>query len=198
MIPPRIAVDSHLQRSTLQMMPYDDTPNNGGVYKAWVTPVGDGTIGGGGFVGDITQVDNPCGPGCFHGFIPARSKTDNFKVGEKEPRFCLNVHKAFQDKNGTVGVANWEIFVTDPLGVTNNYFTRADGSYELCGLTAGVYTVEESQTFDGATYVVTITQVNGVVIEPPTPVVEIQWTKGKEDPQVVTFFNQFLCDKNCN
>src|SRR6266403_825104 len=59
---------------------YLDTPNNGGVYKAWVTPVGDGTLAGGGFVGDPTLVDNPCGNGCFHGFIPARSKTDNFKV----------------------------------------------------------------------------------------------------------------------
>jgi hypothetical protein len=37
-----------------------DTPNNGGVYKAWVTPVAN-------FVGDPTVVDNACGNGCFHG-----------------------------------------------------------------------------------------------------------------------------------
>jgi hypothetical protein len=33
---------------------FPDTPNAGGVYKAWVTPVAN-------FVGDPTQVDNPCG-----------------------------------------------------------------------------------------------------------------------------------------
>src|SRR5690348_2311633 len=39
---------------------FTDTPNNGGAYKAWVTPVSS-------FVGDATQVDNACGTGCFHG-----------------------------------------------------------------------------------------------------------------------------------
>jgi hypothetical protein len=52
----------------VQLCPYDLTPNPGGVFKAWMTPVDD-------FVGDPTQVDNGnpdgCGNGCFHGFIPA-------------------------------------------------------------------------------------------------------------------------------
>src|SRR5262252_8001236 len=43
---------------TVQLMPYADTPNNGGEYKAWVTPVGN-------YNGD---------------FINRYSKTDNFKV----------------------------------------------------------------------------------------------------------------------
>jgi len=45
---------------TVQLMPYADTPNNGGEYKAWVTPVD--------AIGE-------------HGsFVHNRSKTDNFKV----------------------------------------------------------------------------------------------------------------------
>jgi cysteine-rich repeat protein len=45
---------------TVQLMPYADTPNNGGEYKAWITPVAD--IGANGE------------------FIHNRSKVDNFKV----------------------------------------------------------------------------------------------------------------------
>jgi cysteine-rich repeat protein len=50
---------------TVQLMPYADTPNNGGVYKAWITRVED--IG-------------PNGK-----FLPSRSKTDNFKVRTVTP-----------------------------------------------------------------------------------------------------------------
>jgi len=53
---------------TVQLMPYNDTPNPGGEYKAWVTPVGAYT-----------------GSGMFHGFVPSFSKTDNFKVRETLP-----------------------------------------------------------------------------------------------------------------
>jgi hypothetical protein len=42
---------------TVQLMPFDDTPNPGGEYKAWMTPV----LG-------------------FKGFLPSKSKTDNFKA----------------------------------------------------------------------------------------------------------------------
>ena len=52
---------------TVQLMPYEDTPNPGGEYKVWVTPV-----------------DEYTGSGMFHGFVPRYSKTDNFKVNETE------------------------------------------------------------------------------------------------------------------
>jgi len=55
---------------TVQLMPYNDTPNNGGEYKAWATPVGNYTC-------PLTAVD--CGSNT-HGFINRFSKTDNFKV----------------------------------------------------------------------------------------------------------------------
>lgn len=49
---------------TVQLMPYADTPNNGGVYKVWVTPVGDLAPNG--------------------DFRHNKSKTDNFKIRTPE------------------------------------------------------------------------------------------------------------------
>lgn len=43
---------------TVQLMPFIDTPNPGGEYKAWMTPA----------------IAN------FNGFLPSKSKTDNFKA----------------------------------------------------------------------------------------------------------------------
>lgn len=48
---------------TVQLMPYNDTPNPGGEYKAWVTRVADYDAAA-----------------KFHGFKPSESKTDNFKI----------------------------------------------------------------------------------------------------------------------
>jgi hypothetical protein len=50
---------------TVQLFPYNDTPNNGGVYKVWVTP---------------TSALDCAAPGSKHCFVPRYSKTDNFKV----------------------------------------------------------------------------------------------------------------------
>jgi hypothetical protein len=73
---------------------YLDTPNGGGVYKVWVTPAAD-------FVGDPTLVDNICGNGCFHGFVPSKSKTDSFKVVPTTATFCLKVVKQLANGDGT-------------------------------------------------------------------------------------------------
>jgi hypothetical protein len=51
--------------TTVQLFPYDPTPNPGGEYKVWVTRVGD--------------YDKSRTLGSF-GFIPSKTKTDNFKV----------------------------------------------------------------------------------------------------------------------
>jgi hypothetical protein len=51
--------------ATVQLFPYNDTPNNGGVYKVWLTPVS---------ALDCSAAGNK------HCFVPADSKTDNFKV----------------------------------------------------------------------------------------------------------------------
>jgi cysteine-rich repeat protein len=55
---------SEIGAITVQLMPYADTPNPGGEYKVWMTPVGDY---------DVTYERT-------HGFIPRFSKTDNYKV----------------------------------------------------------------------------------------------------------------------
>lgn len=68
--------------TTVQLFPYNDTPNPGGVYKVWVERVEN-------FVAACAQLGVPNGldvvdagraSGNQHGFIPAYSKTDNFKV----------------------------------------------------------------------------------------------------------------------
>ena len=50
---------------TVQLAPFNPTPNPGGEYKVWMTKVGD--------------YDTTMTKGSF-GFIPSKSKTDNFKV----------------------------------------------------------------------------------------------------------------------
>ena len=55
---------------TVQLMPYLDTPNNGGEYKVWVTPVAEYLCG-------FFEVECSLGK---HGFVNDESKTDNFKV----------------------------------------------------------------------------------------------------------------------
>ena len=49
---------------TVQLYHFEDSPNAGGVYKVWVTPVDEFDPAGGG----------------YYGFAPSESKTDNFKV----------------------------------------------------------------------------------------------------------------------
>lgn len=108
---------------TVQLIPFADTPNKGGVYKVWATPVDK-------FVGDPNLVDNGYAPGNYHGFIPAWSKTDNFKV--KGVPTCVPTEvtvKKFHDLDAD-GVwdadepeLNWEVEVTYPDGSSNVYVT---------------------------------------------------------------------------
>jgi cysteine-rich repeat protein len=53
---------------TVQLFPFEDTPNDGGVYKVWVTPT------------DKIGEDGE--------FVNRFSKTDNFKVGALEDHDC--------------------------------------------------------------------------------------------------------------
>jgi hypothetical protein len=70
--------------TAVQLLPYSDTPNPGGEYKAWLTPKAS-------FACDMDEVT--CANG-RHGFINSESKTDNFKVGsvadEIDTRFWFN------------------------------------------------------------------------------------------------------------
>ncbi|HEV3334517.1 MAG TPA: hypothetical protein VG096_26195 [Bryobacteraceae bacterium] len=153
-----------------------DTSNGGGVYKVWVTPVAS-------FIGDPTLVDNTCGNGCYHGFASSTSKTDNFKVKPNLATFCLSLAKQLLlDPNGAPSPGLfWPIDVTDPNGVTNNFFTNAtDGTLSVCGLVAGSYTVTES--LEGSTVLGLI--VNGVSL-PAQPVYSFSWVAGQPGTSVI-------------
>jgi len=107
---------------TVQLMPFDDTPNNGGEYKVWVTMLDDYQCNN-----DLSIVD--CGPkrgGAAHGFVPRHTKTDNFKVrgGPRE------IDTRFRD-------ASWNfldgrgITWTDPLGASNIKWSYEDLSLDI-------------------------------------------------------------------
>lgn len=154
---------------------YLDTPNGGGVYKVWVTPVAS-------FAGDPTQVDNTCGNGCFHGFAASSAKTDNFKVQPNTSTFCLSVGKQLVGAYGVLSPGfSWPITLTDPNGASNNYFTNTtDGTLSICGLVAGSYTVTE--TLNGSPVVGLV--VNGVPL-PAQPAYSFSWAVGQTAPTVV-------------
>lgn len=59
---------------TVELFPYLRTPNPGGEYKVWMTPVGDYACSN-----PFKSNQQECNAG-FFGFIPSKSKTDNFKV----------------------------------------------------------------------------------------------------------------------
>ena len=181
-------VDVDNDAVTIQLCPFDDTPNPGGVYKVWVTPVED-------FVGDPTIVDNGYSPGNFHGFIPSASKTDNFKVKGRGKVPCLTIIKFFDcDADGSwyrrgrwekwwyePEIFDWPIRVFDPNGAQINgaLFTPV----ELCNLVPGDYTVIEAENDPPRLYNCTVTAniLDGEPLIPPKPevVVPIE-TKSRE------------------
>jgi hypothetical protein len=75
--------DCHTEGSAVvgvpvQLLPYNDTPNNGGEYKVWLTPLTSYQCNE-----DLTIV--ACTEGQTFGFVHSESKTDNFKVGDEVP-----------------------------------------------------------------------------------------------------------------
>jgi len=116
-----------------RLMPFADTPNNGGVYKVYATRFADldGILTG--------DYDNTCG-GVF-GFIHDNSKTDNFKVTvsappPQEPKGAITIFK-FCDANANgildpvnnennLGLLGWEMSLNpDPNKCSGP--TTADG-----------------------------------------------------------------------
>lgn len=85
--------------ATVQLFPYNTTPNNGGVYKVWVTP---------------TNLLSCTAPGNKNCFVPRYSKVDNFKVRSD---IIVEIDVRFW-KNGNVMdgyAAEW----TDTNGASN-------------------------------------------------------------------------------
>jgi hypothetical protein len=97
--------------TTVQLMPFNDTPNNGGEYKAWVTMLADYQC-----AANLSLVD--CGAknqGIAHGFVPRHSKTDNYKVRGS----IREIDTRFHDTQGNL-LDGLMITWTDPLGASNN------------------------------------------------------------------------------
>lgn len=126
----------------VQLYPFDDTPNPGGEYKVWLTPVADYRPGEGVF-----------------GFLPNRSKTDNFKVrpsggGEEEPRPVAIYGYKWYDTDtdgvwdeGELPIGGWRIELTPPEPPEVGYTSTESGSlgrYSFLVMpNTGPYTVTE-------------------------------------------------------
>jgi hypothetical protein len=96
---------------------FNDTPNNGGVYKAWMTPLAQ-------YGCDVTVVDCGNSGGYKHGFLPSDSKTDNFKVKSVPIR---EIDTQFTDSNGNL-LDGLGVTWTDPLGATNQKWSEYNPS----------------------------------------------------------------------
>ena len=119
-------VDSDLGGGmTVQMMPFLDTPNPGGVYKAWITPLAVYVQKAGG-MNTLNTVPTPAkgqttGNAPDKGFANASRqnvKTDNFKVIENPPFIdVVKYNDANQDGkvDGDALEPGWEVLVRDPV-----------------------------------------------------------------------------------
>ena len=107
---------------TVQLMPYADTPNPGGEYKAWVVRLGDFLQGCAalGVANGLNVVDCGRGNGNFHGFIPRHTKTDNFKVGQTNN---LEIDTQFIEFGTGQLLDGIQLTWTDTLGSTNTKYS---------------------------------------------------------------------------
>jgi hypothetical protein len=191
---------SELGAITVQLMPYKKTPNKGGVYKAWMTPVEQ-------FVGDPAVVDNGYGRGYYHGFIPAWSKTDNYKVqigegGGGNPQkswfHSLYVFKfADLDADGEWDEdeppITWLVNASSPLAVTNNYYTPTNLVSLVQwfdGKTPWTTTVTEETPVDWLqTVVATGDSMTNLSEQPLSPSVDVTFDANENQERYVVFGN---------
>jgi hypothetical protein len=87
--------------ATVQLFPYDDTPNNGGVYKVWVSP---------------TELLDCSAPGNKHCFVPRYCKTDNFKVRSNR---IVEIDTRFSQAGSNVFLDGLAATWTDTNGASN-------------------------------------------------------------------------------
>jgi hypothetical protein len=107
--PHATGVNNNTQKGgiTVQLMPFNDTPNKGGVYKVWVTALTNYQCSP-----NLSTVD--CSGGT-HGFLPSLSKTDNFKVKVSAVR---EIDTRFLDSSGNF-IDGLEITWIDTVGASN-------------------------------------------------------------------------------
>lgn len=104
--------------TTVQLMPYLDTPNPGGVYKVWATLTSN-------YRCSLTVVDCGFKPGQnVHGFAPSDSKTDNFKVKAKvaqeiDTRFFADTNGNNYHDEGETWIDGLQVMWHDTVGGSN-------------------------------------------------------------------------------
>jgi len=115
---------------TVQLMPYADTPNPGGVYKAWATLVQN-------YRCSLAVVD--CGYQAgrnVHGFSPSDSKTDNYKVRAKvaqeiDARFFMDANGNNYPDLGEEWLDGMSILWNDTIGGSNQKSSYYDPSINV-------------------------------------------------------------------
>jgi hypothetical protein len=133
---------------TVQLFPFDDTPNPGGVYKVWVTP---------------TELLDCDAPGNKHCFVPADSKTDNFKVKQGA---IIEIDTRFHGSSGLIDGAS--VTWSDTLGASNKKYSEYNprvlafheahveaaeaGTHTITISDQALCTIDHAQGPDGATY----------------------------------------------
>ena len=122
----------------VQLSPYNDTPNPGGEYKAWVTPVQNYSPDSGNLQCSSKKSN------VVYGFCDSDSKTDNFKV--KAPTTAYVSVCKFNDLNGDgiqtsdePLIPHWPITATGVDGGTISTQTDDQGcvSFAYSGFTGG-------------------------------------------------------------
>jgi hypothetical protein len=153
-------VDTNDGGITVQLMPYADTPNNGGEYKVWVTPVAD-------------YCNGACGHRSSFGFLPSRSKTDNFKVRGVP----LEIDTRFHDAQGNL-LDGRQITWTDTLGASNNKWSYED-------LALQVYHEAHVEDVEVGTHYITIDNQAGCTVGDVYAAGVLQPTSGPQTVAVV-------------
>lgn len=139
-----ITVEDGFFTDLMQLAPFNDTPNPGGVYKVWATPA------------EYYDESMTAPGGCF-GFVPRFSKMDTFKVDREmipppppENKYCISGYKLFDPYAGEshvngewIGVSGIRVVVKGDGVYEETYTSGLTGSYEVCGLKAGEYKVKE-------------------------------------------------------
>ncbi|MGZ3601222.1 MAG: hypothetical protein ACXWQ5_16265 [Ktedonobacterales bacterium] len=139
--------------NTVQLIPYKDTPNNGGVYKAWATPVAN-------YQCNLTVVDCGYTAGSnVHGFVPSDSKTDNFKVKAEPVR---EIDTRFHDSAGNL-IDGLSVTWTDTLGASNKKW-----SYE--NLALDVHHEAHVEAPENGTHYITVNDQAGCTVSGPIQV----------------------------
>ena len=130
-------------QTPVQLIPYNDTPNSGGEYKVWLTPVANYSPDGG-------KKNNNCSSSNSNitfGFCDSDSKTDNFKV--QTPKTANVTVCKFNDQNadgvrnnGEPLLAHWPITATGVDGGTVTKQTDDHGcvSFTFSGFSDSVQT----------------------------------------------------------